>query len=246
MGTSKAYGGIKGNPNWTKLSSSVTRACNTGKISPSSLNSVTSNFVALLGGSKSGGRGRSKIGGKAGTRTAQRLGKFLIDIKSNGFQSAFSDIGFKFSEETKANEAINYLLEFCAGVAVTIDETAAKAAERELLEEIGGDAATFQELGEDIKEKIDEYGVEELLIKYYAYYIYEHLSIDFYEQLIEKKGRKATANFYKQLKSFLFEKLKNIARKRDLGKIDWAGKDGENVVNGIFEDTLNAFENYEG
>ena len=137
------------------------------------------------------------------------------------------------------------MLEYCAGVASSLDETAAKAAERQLLEEIGSEAKDFEELAKNFEEKIEEYGIEELLIKYYAYYIYEHLSIDFYEKLIEKKGKAATSNFYIQLKKFLVEKVKNIARKRDVSKISWADKEGDDLVKNIFEDTLKAFENYE-
>lgn len=245
MGTSKSYEGAKGNPNWSHLSSSVTRACDTGSISNNSLSSVASNFAKLLGGSNFGGRGKSKIGGRAGIRTAQRLGGFLSDVKSKGLGSALFDIGFNVTETTKANEAINYLLEYCAGVASSLDDTAAKAAERQLLEEIGSEAKTFEELTRTFEEKIEEYGIEELLVKYYAYYIYEHLSIDFYEKLIEEKGKTATSNFFTQLKKFLVEKVKNVSRKRDLSKVDWAGKDGDELVKNIFEDTLKAFENYE-
>ena len=245
MGTSKSYGGIKGNPNWSKLSSSVTHACDTGKISSTKFNNITSNFTALLGGSSYGGRGRSGIAGKAGLKTARKLGGFLNSVRSHGLRPALSNIGFEFSNNTKVSDAINYLLEYCAGVASTLDETAAKEAERQLLEEIGGDAKSFQDLEKNFEAKIDEYGTEELLIKYYAYYAYEHLSIDFYEKLIEEKGRQATANFYTQLKNFLVEKLKNVALKRDLSKIDWPGEEGDSLVKNIFEDTLKAFENHE-
>ncbi len=246
MGTSKSYEGAKDNPNWSHLSGSVTRICDTGSISNNSLSTVVSNFAKLLGGSNFGGRGKSKIGGRAGIRTAQRLGGFLSDVKSKGFRSALSDIGFDITDTTKTNEAINYLLEYCAGVASSLDETAAKAAERQLLEEIGSKAKNFEELALNFEEKIGEYGIEELLVKYYAYYIYEHLSIDFYEKLIEEKGKTATSNFYVQLKKFLVEKVKNVSRKRDLSKVDWAGTDGDELVKNIFEDTLKAFENYEG
>lgn len=245
MGTSKAYEGIKGNPNWSKLSSSITRACDDKNTSTSTLKSVASNFAALLGGSSYGGRGRSRIGGQAGIKTARKFGGFLNDVKSNGFKPAFSNIGFDFSSETKASDAINYLLEHCAGVASTLDETAAKEAERQLLEEIGGDAKTFIELEKNFEQKIEEYGIEELLIKYYAYYIYEHLSIDFYEKLIEEKGRQSTTKLYIQLKNFLVERVKNISLKRDLSKIDWAKEEGDVLVKNIFEDTLKAFEDYE-
>ncbi len=246
MGTSKSYEGAKGHPNWSQLSVSVTRACETGTISDNSLGNITFNFAKFLGGSNFGGRGKSKIGGRAGIKTAQKLGGFLSDVKTKGFRYALSGIGFDASDTTKPNEAINYLLEYCAGVASTLDETAAKAAEKQLLEEIGSDAKNFEELAKSFEEKIEEYGIEELLIKYYAYYIYEHLSIDFYEKLIEEKGKAATSNFYMQLKKFLVEKVKNIARKRDLSMIDLTSKEGDVLVKNIFEDTLKAFENYEG
>lgn len=246
MGTSKSYGGAKGHPNWSQLSSSVTRACETGTISDNSLNNVTSNFAKLLGGSNFGGRGKSKIGGRAGIRTAKKLGGFLSDVKFKGFKFALSGIGFELTDTIMPNEAINYLLEYCAGVASSLDETAAKAAERQLLEEISSEAKNFEELANNFEQKIEEYGIEELLLKYYAFYIYEHLSIDFYEKLIEGKGKAATSNFYIQLKNFLLEKVKNIARRRDLSKIDWEDKEGDELVKNIFEDTLKAFENYEG
>ncbi|MFW5872113.1 MAG: hypothetical protein ACOCUT_03315 [bacterium] len=246
MGTSKAYDGIKGNPNWSNLSDSVTRACETGPISPNSLNRVTSNFAKLLGGSKYGGRGRSKIGGRAGIRTAKKLGGFLSDVKSKGFRTALSGIGFVVTDTTKANDAINYLLEYCAGVAALLDDAAAKAAEKQLLEELGSDAKTLEEFEKNFEEKVDEYGIEELLIRFYSYYIFEHLSIDFYEKLIEDKGRRATSNFYTQLKNYLFEKLKNVSRRRDLSKINWPGKEGDELVKNILEDTLKEFESYEG
>lgn len=240
MGTSKAYNG-KGTPNWSKLSGSVTTSCGTGKISDKKLNSVISNFVDFLGGSNYGGRGNSKIGGRAGIRTAQILGGFLSNVKFKGFRGALSGIGFD-CRDRDANDAINYLLEYCAGVASSIDETAAKEAERQLLKEIGSEAKTLEELEKNFEAKIEEYGIEELLIRYYAYYIYEHLSVGFYEKLIKEKGKTATDNFYIQLRNFLIEKMKNVSRNRDLSKVQWNGSDGDTLVKNIFEDTLKAFE----
>lgn len=245
MGTSKSYSGIKGNPNWSNLSSSVTRNCDNGNLSDSALNKIVSNFSKLLGGSNYGGRGRSNIGGRAGLKTAQKLGGFLDAVKLNGFKSALAGIGFKATDTTQVNDTINYLLEYCAGVAATLDETAAKAAEKQLLQEIESDAKSFSELEKIFEEKIKDYGIEELLIKYYAFYIYEHLSIDFYEKLIEEKGKIATTKFFTQLKDFLFESVKNISRKSNLDKINWAGIEGDKLVKDIFEDTLKEFKDYE-
>jgi len=244
MGTSKSYNGMKGKPNWSPLSSSVSRACDTGTINTSTLNNVASDFVKLLGGSSSTGQGHSGIGGKAGIRTAQRLGGFLGTVQLSGFRTALSNIGFDFAGKD-ANDAINHLLGHSAGTVSTIDEVAAKAAEKALLEEIASNAKTIDDLEKNFNEKVNEYGVEELLIRYYTNYLYEHLSIDFYEKLIREKGKQATDNFYTQLKDFLFEKVKTVSRHRDISKVNFADKSGNDLVKSIFEDTLKAFEGYE-
>lgn len=246
MGTSKAYGGITGEPNWSQLSNSITRACDIGDIPEYKLSRVTSNFVKLLGGSNKGGRGGSKILGRAGIRTAKKLGGFLSDVHSRGLKVALSGIGFETSFTTGVDDTINFLLEYCAGVASSLDESAAKAAERTLLDEIKSEADDFEELATNFEETLEEYGVEELLIRYYAYYIYEHLSIGFYEKLIKGKGSDKTSNLYKQLKYFLIERVKNISLNRNLSEIIWNSKDGEDLVKNIFEDTLKEFEGYEG
>lgn len=245
MGTSQSYSGFSKNPNWKPLSVSITTACDDGKIPIKKLDRVTSRFVNLLGGSSKGGRGGSKIGGRAGIRTAKKIGDFFGDVNSNGFSQALINSGFAYDGTQTPDDVINHLLEYCAGVAATIDDTAAKEAERQLLEEISSSAKNFQELEEIFQEKIEEYGIEELLIKYYAYYIYEHLSIDFYEKLIKDKGKSKCGNLFRQLKDFLFEKIKNISKNQDLSKIDWNSEDGDRIVKNIFEDTLKAFEGYE-
>lgn len=245
MGTSKAFSGISGNPNWSDLSRIVTSSCDDGQISKEKLSRITSRFVTLLDGSKIGGRGGSKIGGRAGIRTARRIGNVLSDVKNVGFYQAVANSGYNINSDTTPNEVINYLLEYCSGVASSLDDTAAKEAERQLLEEIATDAKTLADLEKNFTEKVQEFGVEELLIKYYAYYIYEHLSIDFYEKLIKEKGKSKCGNLYNQLKDFLFERVKNISQKKDLSRINWAGEEGDRMVKNIFEDTLKAFEGYE-
>ncbi|MDM8161342.1 hypothetical protein GQR60_17125 [Labilibaculum sp. A4] len=245
MGTSQAYSGFSKNPNWGPLSDSITRACDDGKISTEKLAKITSRFVNLLGGSNIAGRGGSKIGGKSGIRTAQKIGGFFGDISTVGFSQALVNSGFDYDGSQSPNDLINHLLEYCAGVAATIDDTAAKEAERQLLCEILAEAKDFQELERNFQEKIEEYGIEELMVKYYALYIYEHLSIDFYEKLIKDKGKSKCGNLYRQLKDFLFEKVKNISRNSDLSKIQWNGEEGDRMVKNIFEDTLKAFEGYE-
>ena len=162
MGTSKAYGGLKGNPTWGPLSSTITRAVNGGHPTKDALGSVMSHTVAHLGGSQGASSGSSGTGGRAGVRTAQRLGSFIGSIQNNGFANALNLIAGEFEIED-VNLAINVILERCAENAGILDEIAAKAAMRDLLKEIGTEAKTIEELGEKFEDIIKDYGAEGLL-----------------------------------------------------------------------------------
>jgi hypothetical protein len=245
MGTSKAYGGISGNPNWSQLSRAVTSACDIGYISKSSLNMIAAKLSSLISEISHGGRSRSPILGAGGIKTAQGLGKVLHSIKTKGFGSAISNIGLNIDSNTTPNDVINFLLEYCAGVASSLDDTAAKAAERTLLDEICAEAESLLDLEQNFNETLESFGIGELIIKYYAYYIFEHLSIDFYEKLITDKGKNATSNFYSQLKDFFVERIRNISMNRNLAKINWSDKEGQSLIDSIFWDTIGAFEDYE-
>ena len=245
MGTSKAYGGLKGNPTWSPLSSTVTRAVNGGHPTKGSLGSVMSHAVAHLGGSHGASSGGSNTGGRAGIRTARQLGTFIGNVQNYGFTQALDLIAGGIEIED-ANQAINVILEHCAEQAGILDEIAAKAAMRDLLEEIGADAETIEELGEGFEAAIKDFGSEELLVKYFGYYLYEHLCTNFYEKLIKEKGIRETEGFYRDLKDYIVEKTKTTSKHRDLKKVDWQSEYGKGLMQEIFWDTLKEFENYEG
>lgn len=245
MGTSKAYGGLKGNPTWGPLSSTVTRAVNGGHPTKSSLGSVMSHTVAHLGGSHDASSGGSSAGGRAGVRAARQLGSFIGNVQNFGFIQALDLIAGGVELED-ANQAINVILEHCAEQAGILDEIAAKAAMRDLLEEIGSGAETIEELGDGFDAAIKDFGAEELLVKYFGYYLYEHLCTDFYEKLIKEKGIRETEGFYRDLKDYIAEKTKTTSKHRDLRKIDWQSDYGKELMQEIFRETLKEFESYEG
>lgn len=245
MGTSKAYGGLKGNPTWGPLSGAVTRAVNDGYPTRNSLRSVMSNAVAHLGGSYGASHGSSKTGGRSGVKTARLFGSFIGNIQNVGFLEALDRIsgGIDIND---VNQAINVILEHCAENAAILDEIAAKAAMRDLLEEIGAEAETIKDLGNNFEETVKDYGTEELLVKYFGNYLYEHLCIDFYEKLIKEKGIRETDAFYRDLNDYITEKTKTVSKHRDLRQIEWQSNYGQELMQDIFCDTLKAFESYEG
>lgn len=244
MGTSKAFGGPKGTPTWSSLSSTITKSVNDGHPTVSSLAGVMSHMVSYFGGSFSASSGSSKTGGGAGIRTARHLGSFLSDVQNNGFSVAINNLAGGESVED-ANQAVNIIIEKCADRAGTLDECAAKAAIRDLLEDIGIASDTLKGIENEFNSAIEKYGVKEMLVKYFGNYLYQHLCTDFYEKLIKEKGIRETDNFYKDLKEFIIERTKSISDNTSLRNVDWKSNVGKSIVQGIFYDTLKAFENYE-
>lgn len=245
MGTSKSYGGLKGNPRWSSMSRTVSLAVNNGSPTRQSLEKVMSRAAEYIGGMNVVSSGSSARKIHAGIQTAQQLGSFLISIQRAGFVASLNSLNSGV-DITDASQAINVIIEKCAANAGVLDEVAAKAAMRRLLEEVGTDANTVEALGERFEEALDGYGLEELLIMYVGFYIFEHLCTDFYEKLIKSKGQRETDSFYRELKDYIVEKTKTMSRQRDLKAVDWQSPNGKAIMQEIFQSTLNEFENYEG
>lgn len=245
MGTSKSYGGLKGNPRWRSMSRTVSLAVSNGSHTQQSLGKVLSRAAEYIGGMNVVSSGNSACRIHAGIRTAQHLGFFLTNIQTTGFSATLNHLNGG-DDINDVNQAINVILEKCTEDAGVLDEVAAKAAIRRLLEEIGTDANSVKELGEKFDAAIKDYGLEELLILYFGFYIYEHLCTDFYEKLIKEKGKSETDSFYRELNDYIIEKTKTMAKLRDLRNVNWTSPNGRAIMQEIFQSTLNEFENYEG
>ncbi len=249
MGTSKAYSAsIKGQPQWGNLSGAVTTNCDGGRISSENLGSILSKYTSVIGGSGSAGRGRSKIAGRAGIKTARNIGAFLgaFNSSSGNLQYALDQIGLKGLDGLPLNDVINKLLEHCTGPSATLDDVAAKAASQKIWEELAEEAETIEEWQGQLKEVLASETLEDIIERYFGYYIFEHLSIMFYEKLVVEKGKNDCDNLFKQIKDYIFEKLKNMNKTNPLNTINWAGEDADRLIKNIQEDILKVFEGYEG
>ncbi len=249
MGTSKSYSAsIKGQPQWGNLSGAVTSSCGGGIVTTSNLGNILSRYVSVIGGSGSAGRGRSKIAGRAGIRTAKNLGAFLGSFSSSGgnIREALEQIGLPGLGGLPLNEVIDRLIEHCTGPASTLDDVAAKAASQKILEELVSDAETIEEWQQQLTEVLDKETLEEVIERYFGYYIFEHLSVMFYEKLIVDKGKSDCENLFKQIKDYIFEKVKNMNRTNPLNNINWASDQADRLIKNIQEDVLKVFEGYEG
>lgn len=248
MGTSKSYSAsIKGQPQWGNLSGAVTSNCGTGTVSQQNLGNILSRYVGVIGGSSRAGRGSSKIGGRAGIRTAKSLGTFFGAFKNadGDVRIALTQIGITDLDGKPLSEVINKLIEHCSGPSSTIDDVAAKTASQKILEELAADATSLDEFQNNLDQVLSRESLEDIMIKYFSYYIFEHLAIMFYEKLVVDKGKTECDDLFRQIKDYITERVKNVNRTNPLDRVDWSSDDADRLIKNIQEDVLKIFEGYE-
>lgn len=243
MGTSKSFGSMKGNPQWPKLSRSMTMSCVGGDIPGPKVRGILSNYVATIGSASKATSGKSGGIGRAGIRTAGKIAAFIGAFESSGSNLAFAlaETGLVDLKGKTAVDIINHLIEYCSGPSATIDDHAAKAASQALLEELARDAKSVVELQDMLKAALDEYTLEEILVRYFGYYIYEHLSTFFYEKLIKEKGKTKCFNLFKRIRGFIFERLKEINKKNPLKNVKWGTPQSAKLISKLQDDVLKVF-----
>ncbi len=220
MGTSKSFSSLtKRMPNWGSLSSTVTRSCDGSTLPTETLGNILKGYVTAIGGASIAGGG-SKVAGRAGIRTARNLGGFFGAFTSSGgnLRAALELTGLDNIGAKSVSDIINHLIEYCSGPASTIDDKAAKEASRLLLEEILVSAESLEDAEAIMQQLFKENTHEELIIKYFGYYILEHLSIWFYEKLVIDKGQTECTELFRQLKNFILESLRQMQKKKSLAK----------------------------
>ncbi len=248
MGTSKSYSAsIKGQPQWGDLSRAVTTSCGGGIVSRSGLGNILSRYVRVIGGSSGAGRGGSKIGGRAGIRTGKQIGGFLggFIAAGNDLPEALEQCGITDLDGKSVGDIIDELVEHCSGAASTLDDVAAKTAAQKLMEELAAGAGSVQEFQDNLQDRLGKDSQEDLLIRYFGYYVFEHLSIMFYEKLVAEKGKSDCNSLFSQIRDYIQETLKTINKTNPLNGINWASEDAERLIRNILEDVLKVFEGHE-
>lgn len=121
-----------------------------------------------------------------------------------------------------------------------MDETAANKASSEVFKEIaietGNDVDKFEQL---LKEYVDGNGLSDLLCSFWGYYIFEHLSQRFQEKITQQRGEAVSNETFKIIKDDILGKVKLLNDTRPVVKIDWKGKEGNEIKEAIFESIIN-------
>lgn len=246
MGTSKSFSDVKHTmvPNWGPLSSSLTSNCDSSILAAPKLQNIMRNFVTALGGASTGGRGVSKAGGRSSIRTAKKIGGVFSTFISSGsnIREALESTGLTDIDNKSVGDVINHLIEYCSGSATSIDDNAAKEATRLLLEELIGQAESIDGVQTLLEESFATSTLEDVIIKYFGYYINELLSKWFYENLIKNKKESDCNNLFSQIKNFIVERVADMHKKNPLQNIDWSSQRADTLVKNIQQDVLTVFE----
>lgn len=244
MGTSASYHpSLKGKPEWGDLSRNVTSGCNGQDLDNEKLGNIFDKYMKVIGGVNKASSGRSAVMGRAGIRSATNLGKFLGSFSSSGYdiEQSLSEIGITDLSTKNLSDIINHLIEYCSGPSSTIDDKAAKEATKLLLDEIIEKADSIDSFKLQLEETLKKESLEEIIIKYFGYYIFEHLSVMFYEKLTKEKGDIKRGKLFKEIKDFILENLKSVNKTNPLKNLNWASNKAKELINKIFKNVLTVF-----
>lgn len=246
MGTSKSFSDTNHSmvPNWGTLSSALTSNCDSSTVATPKLNNILKQYVKALGGATSAGGGNSNIGGKAGIRTAKKIGGIFSTFTSSGnnIRDTLESTGLTDINNRTVRDVINHLIEYCSGTASKIDDNAAKEASKLLFEDLLAGANNIDEVESLLTETFQTNTSEEIIVKYFGIYINEMLSKWFYENLIRNRKENDCKNLFRQIKDFIFVKLSGMQKTNPLQNINWSSNAADSIIKKIQQDVLTVFE----
>jgi hypothetical protein len=267
MGTSRDY---QGSPNWSGTKGQVTGAGGDGAAGGDKAEKLVSSFVGQLatatrggfgtgsaggggGGSGGGGKGSggSSSGGGGGRRggggrisggvrgVASGIGSFISDVVKIGLKDALKAIGLESCDGKSAEEVALALQEALGGPASTVDQEDLRAALGDLMEELMGKADTFAEIEKAFREAAGN--LSHVIERLFGHYIYERFCTLHYANVMNTHGPANADSFFGSIKDYIHEKMNLAAVSKDLGKVDWKGIEGAQVVDSILNETIEIF-----
>lgn len=229
MGTSKDYGGSTGG-GWTGFKRAATRLA-TGDGGERAIASVTGwNVTALGGPTAAAGSARG------GARAARGIGRLLSGVGSAGLTPTLEELGLAEFIGSTPLELIEALADAIAGDGATLEEVAARNASVWLVQDLFGDATTFEEI-EDLV--MDAAGVRDGFAKFLARYVYLRLLPLLDERLIQRGDPAAAARIERDVWEYTLARTRLSLEETDVAGLDWRGPDAEvmatDLIRGVYE-----------
>lgn len=241
MGTSTNYSAST-SPQWKKLKGKVTRL--TAQDPPSSVNikEILRDFVNVnYGSSPRTSSGRITAQRRVARDVAQRIGGFFSLVAEAGFRKAFEDAIRESLEGKTISEIAHSLLDHLGGPSNTLNEVDARTALCDLMDEILDDADSPEDVEEAMETRAHGTDLDNLIQRFFGYYIYEQFCRNFYGRLVANIGNEQTEESVDGIRDYICEALKDKTSDQAMRQIDWASSQGQQIIEKILQETLEVF-----
>ena len=171
MGTSSDRGAGTGGA-WTPLKHAATsyaRAASRGATSPASARRVLSLYPAVLGGA-----GAAAASAQTGRRGISGLGGFLAGVGISGLGTTLDRLGFGELVGKDRFDVLDAIVTAFTGAGSDVESQAARDALCDVLDELFGDATTWEEIS---SVPVTAETLQELLALFLSHYIYNRLPV---------------------------------------------------------------------
>ena len=190
-------------------------------------------------------RGAISPGGAVRRRTAQNvarnIGGFFSSVANVGFREAFEDAGLGPLEGKTLSEIAHLLLDHFGGPSNTLDEVDARTALCDFMDEILNDADSPEDVEEAMEMRAHGEALNNLLQRFFGYYIYEQFCRDFYGQLVANIGNEEAEESINKIRDYVCEALEEAIGDRDMSQVNWGGDQGQQIIDEILDETLEVF-----
>lgn len=192
-----------------------------------------------------GGAGRASRAARAGRRSAVNLGGFLGYLSSQGATRTVEHYGLRRYVGQSADTLLAGLCDAIAPSGETLEDAVARSAMIETLADTF-DQFAVQENGFEVLEKLDNPAIGEIVERYIAYYVYYRLIEVLAMNLEMSKQTKDVISTEQNIRDFVFAnvRLEGLSGV-DFSNIDWGGSEGAQLIDRLFRQAFDLFENEE-
>lgn len=229
MGTSADRAAGTGG-DWTPLKRATTAYVNglrRGGDSPGRARTVIARHVPLLGGV-----GGASSSARAGSRGITRLGGLVSGIGAGSPADAFVALGLGRLIGKDRFTVLDELVTFIAGTGDDLDSSAARDAACDVLDELFGDAESWQDI-EAIS--VDTGDLSTILERFLALYVYNRVPV-VAERLSQLTDPNAIRQADREMRQIIAD-LVAIHLPAEPLAVDWAGSEGKQIANDAIAST---------
>lgn len=187
---------------------------------------------------RSGGGGGVTARKQAVRNVAQNIGGFFSSIADSGFREAFEQAGLGRLEGKSVHEIACSLLDYLGGPSSTLDQVDARKALTDLMGEILHDLDSPEAVEEAMENRSHGESFADMIRSFFGHYINAQFIRAFYERVI---ARNSGTQIFDKIRNYIRAAVKFEVGHQEVSEINWSGDQGEQLIDKIFQNTLEVF-----